>query len=182
MAYTKTSARIEAEAGTLTGTAAIATVASASPGGSNNAVTLPALNDQVLAASTPPALDGTASIVLKTYARVQNVGTSASDTCRVGIYNTTTATHVATKDFTFSALASTGTWKWISIDYTGWNGTDTIGPYVKRQVAGGGGTLYADEFLFVNLNSANGADGPLYLAHVALTEATVWSENSRVGV
>jgi hypothetical protein len=184
LAYDTTKLAIEAEAGTLTGTAAITTVASASPGGSNNAVTLPALNDQVqtFGSANPPALTGTSSITVKAYARVQNVGVSASDTCRIGIYNTTTATHVATKDFTFAVLAASATWKWISIDYTGWNGTDTISPYVKRQVAGGAGTLYVDELLFVTLSSNAGADGPLYLAHAALTEATVWSENSRVGV
>lgn len=174
----------EAEAASLVGTAATATVSGAS-GGTPNCVELPALNDRVdlTGLGSPPALGGTASIIIRAYVRMQNTTTSGTDQIRVQWYNSTTAAAVGTPvDFGANTLGSGGTWKWTSAEYNGWNGTDTIYPRVTRIGAGGGGTFYVDLCVSVTIDSANGNDGPKSIANDALTENLVWAENVRVGV
>ena len=181
IAYDTANVVAECEAGSLGGTAATATVSGAS-GGTPNCVTLPANGDAVttLNAGTMPALSGTANIIVRMYARIQNVGVSASDEARLRIYNETATTYPTTVSKTFDVLASTGTWKWLSAEYTGWNGTDMLRAEVRRSAAGGGGTLYADLVLMVTLDSAT--NGIRAVARAALTENKVWPENSRMSV
>lgn len=181
IAYDTANVVAEAEAGSLGGTAATATVSGAS-GGTPNCVSLPTNTAAVttLNAGTMPALSGTANIIVRMYARIQNVGTSASDEAQIRLYNETAANYPANTTKTFDVLGSTGTWKWISVEWTGWNGTDTLRAEVRRSVAGGGGTLYADLVLMVTLDSAT--NGIRAVARAALTENKVWPENSRMSV
>jgi hypothetical protein len=181
IAYDTANIVSECEAGSLGGTAATATIASAS-GGTPNCVSLPSLTAAVttLNAASPPALSGTANIIVRMYARIQNVGTSASDEAQIRVYNETAANYPANTTKTFSVLGSTGTWKWMSVQYTAWNGTDTLRAEVRRSVAGGGGSLYADLVVIATIDS--GVDGVRAVARAALTENKVWPEHSRVSV
>lgn len=181
IAYNTAGISAEAEGGSLGGTAAITTVAGSSGGASNNAVTLPTTTAAVtLLPAGSPTLDGTANITIRMYARVQNVGTSASDSVSLRVYNDTAANYPAQTIHTFATLGSTGAWKWISVEWTGWNGSDALYPEVRRWADGGGGSLYCDQAVILTLDS--GVDGPRNVARAALTECRVWPEHSRVSV
>jgi hypothetical protein len=143
----------ECEAGTRFGTAAIVTVAGSSGGGSNNAVTLPALNDwvELHLMRNPPT--GT---VVACYARVYNSGVSASDGVALEIRNASVPGSLtgSYQPWTASALGAAGTWKWISVVGTGWNGTDVISPRLTRSAFGGGGAIYVDQCVLVTVSNS----------------------------
>jgi hypothetical protein len=172
----------EAEAAALVGTAATATVGSAS-GGSPNCVSLPAVNDRVdfTGLGSPPALSGTSGIIIRAYARVRNGGTTATNEMRLQWYNATTAAAVGSAtEIGNNTLGTAGTWKWISAEYNGWNGTDTIYPRVTRIGVSTVDTIHVDLGLSVTIDS--GPDGAKSIANDGLTENTVWPEHARVGV
>jgi hypothetical protein len=166
----------EAEAGLLGGTAAIATVAGASGGGSNNCVSLPVTGD--FAANTamisPPA-----GSVVHLFARVYNAGVSGSDAIQVSIRNTSTGIALGSslQTFTAATLATAGTWKWVSVIGTGWNGTDPLHPVVQRSAHGGGGAMYVDEVVMVTVS--DGATFAQDVARAALTDVRVRAQTIR---
>lgn len=178
LAYNAGSLLVEAEAGTLTGTAIVGTVAGASGGASNNVVSLPALNDRVESANmTPPAMGGTSNTV-RAYARLSYSGTSASDSVQLQIWNQTAGAQLtgASTTKTFSAInalvGATDVFIWISTEGTGWNGTDNLRIRVTRSAAGGGGNVRADEYFLLTI-VGGGLDGAKTIANAALTEMTV---------
>lgn len=166
---------VEAEMGTLLGGATVTTVANAAGAPSPNAVSLPVVGAAISASVLQNPRSGSQ---VRAYARVQNAGASAADSVRFQISNDTTQIVVASVDMTFAALGTSGLWKWISLVFTGWNGIDLIRPVVQRQTAGGGGTLYCDEIVWLTTSNGN-LDGAKATAAAALTDVRCWPTAAR---
>jgi hypothetical protein len=176
VAYDATRVMGEAEAGTRAGTAVVATVAGASGGGSNNCVSLPALNDYVdlTGMTNPPA----GSIVC-VYARVYNSGVSASDSVLINLRSTASGALAGSQQtWTAATLGSAGTWKWVSSVATGWDGVTAIYPRVLRSAIGGGGSIYVDQVVLVTVSNG-GYQYAQDLARAALTDVRVRPQTIR---
>lgn len=177
LAYDAAKLAVEAEAATLVATAAITTISGASGGGSNNCVSLPAVSDAVRMAAhrNPPA--GTTVLGI---ARVQNAGTSSSDSIQMQIYNVTAGAALTGSEVGVQAstLGSGGTWKYTTVIGTGWNGTDNIELRVTRSAAGGGGAIYVDRGWLLTIGNG-GYKFARDIGRAALTEVLVRAQTIR---
>jgi hypothetical protein len=178
--YDCTDAYHEAETGSLLGAATTTSTLSSDSG--NSVVQMDALNERVsmVAQNTHPA--GTHVIAWFRIASSVAAGAgNAGDVFTLGIWNNTAVASAAST----TTLATNATYyttanalTWLAVEYTSWNGTDELYPYVSKTSSATAQAFYLDEVVVLTFKGPN-ADKPDDVGALAMTENYFWESTTR---
>lgn len=175
--YDTSSAQLEAEAGTLSGGAALGSTVAGASGSGNDQVILNTNGEQVEMATNLASIGGSAVVALF---RIATNATPGGDRLDLVIRNTTAGSDLAAQARDSSQFAAINTWYWQGVTGTGWNGTDTL---TLRAISTTftTATFYVDQAIVVSIAGGSAEMFVDDVAGQALTESLVVATLQRQG-